>query len=74
MARLLTFENAKTYKTRENAVKAVEAKCGPTQTTGRSPDDLDFFIYTTPEGRYLPVFIGERALQRGVHFQFNVVN
>lgn len=74
MARLIEFESAKTYATRANAIKAVEAKCGPSLTTGRDPQGLDYFIYTTPAGRYLPVFVGERALQHGVHFHFNVVN
>lgn len=68
MARLMTLEANKTYATRENAVKAVEAKY-----PAAGNDGLTYFIMTTPEGRFFPVFPGERAIQRGVHFHFHVV-
>lgn len=32
--------------------------------------DLRYLILTTPEGRLYPVFLGEHALQNGVHFLF----
>lgn len=68
MARLITLEAHRTYATSINAIKAVEKKFGA------EIDGLDYIIQTTPEGRFFPVFIGERAIQRGVHFDFNVVN
>ena len=74
MARLIIFAPSKTYATRENAVKAVNKKCGPSVTTGKANDNLDYFIMTHTDGRFFPVFVGERALQKGVHFHFNVIN
>lgn len=59
------FMTKKTYATRENARKAAEAKFGMTE--------LRYFIHTNEEGRYLPVFLGEVAVQAGVHFDFSVV-
>ena len=55
----------KTYKTAENARKAV-AKL--------ELEYLRHFIMMDAEtGRYFPVFLGEVAMQHGVHFHFNVV-
>lgn len=66
MARLITLTPNKTYATIANAVKAVEKKF---------PGDDDGLIYImqrTEDGRYYPLFIGERALARMVHFHFHV--
>ena len=66
MARLITFETTKTYASVENAIKAVEKK-------GFS-DDLRYFIHRDEAtGRYFPIFIGEKAIQKMVHFHFHVV-
>lgn len=62
------LENDKTYATRENAVKAVLKKFPDIEDT-----ELRFFIYTNPEGRFFPVFIGQEALTAGMHFHFNVL-
>ncbi|CAB5221544.1 hypothetical protein UFOVP245_182 [uncultured Caudovirales phage] len=54
----------KTYATEDNADKAV-AKAGFS--------DLRHFMMTDEDGRFFPVFVGQEAMQRGAHFQFNVV-
>lgn len=54
----------RSYATEANADKAV-AKA---HLSG-----LRHFIMRTPEGRFFPVFVGQAAIQHGVHFQFNVV-
>jgi hypothetical protein len=56
----------KTYATEENAVKAAEAKFGDCP-------DLTYIIMKAENGRFVPVFIGERSLQAGVHFHFHVL-
>ena len=54
----------KTYKTEANAVKAVQKT---------RFEELRYFIMQNAEGRFFPVFIGEKAVQEGVHFHFNVI-
>ena len=68
MAKLLELQPNKTYATRENAVKAVDKKFAH-----ESYADLTYIIHTHTDGRFFPVFIGERALQAMAHFHFNVV-
>lgn len=66
MARInFDYSHSKTYKTQDNADKAVIAK---------GFDDLRYFLQPTADGRWFPVFIGEAAMQRGVHFHFHTVN
>jgi hypothetical protein len=55
----------KTYQTGANAIKATEAKFGQT--------DLRYLVIKTDDGRFYPLFIGEAAVQAGVHFHFCVV-
>lgn len=55
---------SKTYGSIENARRAVLRK---------GFEDLRFFITRDEEGRYFPVFVGQEALQAGVHFHFTVV-
>jgi len=55
----------KTYATKENAVKAVE-KAGFQSTR-------HFIMCHEDSRRFFPVFIGQEAVQRGIHFHFNVV-
>jgi hypothetical protein len=62
----------KTYATRENAVKAVEKAYGPNEELYGAAE-LHYITMQNPEGRWFPVFIGERALQRGVHHKFCVM-
>lgn len=54
----------KTYATIENARKAVAKK---------GFEELRHFMMTDKQGRFFPVFVGEAAMQAGVHFHFNVV-
>ena len=57
----------KTYATEANAVAAVNKAF-----TGE--DNLRYMIVTNKDGRFVPVFIGEKALQAGVHFMgFTIV-
>lgn len=65
MARFIELAPNKTYATRENAIKAVNKY--------NLPDDLNYIIYTHTDGRFFPVFIGQRALTAQVHFIFHVV-
>lgn len=69
-AEAIQIESSKTYATRANAVKAVEAVFGPSEWNS---DQIWYIIAALPDGRFAPVFIGERAAQRGIHFKFNVV-
>lgn len=64
MTREFKIEAPKTYKTIENARKAVATK---------GFEDLRHFMMTNAEGRFFPVFVGQDAVQRGAHFHFNVV-
>jgi hypothetical protein len=56
MARLITLECNKSYATVENAVKAVEKKFPMADNDG-----LTYILQQTPEGRFFPVFLGERS-------------
>lgn len=64
MNREFTITAPKTYATAANARKAVANK---------GFDGLRHFIMTDDTGRFFPVFVGEAAIQDGVHFHFNVV-
>jgi hypothetical protein len=68
--RLISLTPNKTYATAENAVKAV-AKVYPPDSEYYA--NLTYIIQQNAEGRFFPVFIGERALQAQVHFHFCVV-
>jgi hypothetical protein len=64
MAQLINFEGVKSYASRENAVKAFQKKYGDA--------DVRFLVIQNLEGRFLPVAIGQEAVQLGVHFNFAV--
>ncbi|WP_297576011.1 hypothetical protein [uncultured Deefgea sp.] len=68
MAHYIELEAVRTYATKANAIKAVEKKIGPNDMS-----DQTYFIAITEEGRYYPIFIGQRAIQAQLHFHFNVV-
>lgn len=68
-ARLIELQGVKTYKTYDNAVKAVEKKFGEREFNS----NIIYIITTDKDGRFFPVFIGERAMQEMIHFHFNVV-
>jgi hypothetical protein len=54
----------KTFATEATADKAV-AKAGF--------QNIRHFIVKAADGRVYPVFVGQEAAQRGVHFRFNVI-
>jgi hypothetical protein len=58
------IEAPKVYATEENALKAVSRK---------GFDHLRFFLMKDDNGKFFPVFVGQQAVQSGVHFHFNVV-
>lgn len=68
MCRQVEVTPSKTYKTKENAIKAFESKFGDV-------NEIRYFITQNEEGRYFPVcLMGDgTCLQHGVHFHFNVV-
>lgn len=67
MAEHVKLQPVRTYATEANAIKAVTKKMGD------DADGLWYFVQRSDDGRFFPVFVGERAIQRGVHFHFNVV-
>lgn len=68
MARFIELTPNKTYATQANAIKAVEKKFPEANNDG-----LTYFLQRTEDGRFFPVFVGERAIQRMAHFHFNIV-
>ncbi len=67
MATEINLTPNKTYATAENARKAI------TKLPGLEMDpNLRYLMMQTPEGRFYPVFLGERSIQAGVHFHFCV--
>ena len=69
--RYIPQDTGKSYATEENAVKAAEDKFG-----GDTRDGLTYIIMPVEvkgKTRYVPVFIGERALKYGVQFHFHVL-
>ena len=66
MATLINIEPTKTYKTKENAIKAAEKMYS-------GYPELRYFIHTHTNGRFFPVFVGMKALELGVHFNFNII-
>lgn len=63
---------AKTYATRENAIKAVERICGP-NVDHFGGADVRYVLIQHDDGRWFPVFFGQSALQSGIHHRFNVM-
>lgn len=64
MVRKFKIETGKTYKSEQTADAAV---------TKAGFQDLRYFIMKSDDDRFFPVFVGQEAVQRGAHFQFNVV-
>lgn len=71
MAKQIKIQFTKTYATEANAIKAVEkVLCG-------SNDDMRYVVVPViVEGkvRFSPMFIGNSAIEGGMHFHFNCVN
>lgn len=72
MATAFCFEPTPTttYATRENVIKAVEKLFTTIDHFGSA--DVHYVIMTTSDGRFYPLFIGERALQHSAHRKFCV--
>lgn len=68
MAKRIELVPNKTYATKANAIKAVEKKF-PSEIY----DGLTYLLQRTEDGRFFPVFVGERSVQAMAHFHFNVV-
>lgn len=57
-------KHSSTYATEENADRAIAKK---------GFDGFRHFMMRTEDGRWFPVFVGQDAMQAGVHFHFHVV-
>lgn len=68
MATNINIKLVKSYATAANAEKAIDR-----YPAIRNNESLRYFIYCDEDGRYGPVFLGESAIQGGVHFKFNVI-
>ena len=68
-ARSFEITPVRTYATVANAHKAVEKAIGHYKFDRAQT----YFIMTHSDGRFFPVFVGERAIQGLIHFKFNVV-
>ena len=67
MAKLITLEVTKSYKTRENAVAAFEKLF-------KNADLRYLVLLDEATGRYFPVCLDtSKAMRYGVHFHFHVV-
>lgn len=64
MNREFTITAPKTYASADNARKAVAKK---------GLEGFRHFIMTNEDGRFFPVFVGQEAVQRGIHFHFNII-
>ena len=60
----------KTYKTKENAINAVEKVFANASVEA---GELRYFVETHNDGRYFPVFVGTKAVELGIHFHFNII-
>jgi len=67
MATEIDLTPNKTYASAENARKAIAKYPRVAEN-----QNLRYLMMQTPEGRFYPVFLGERAIQDGVHFLFSV--
>lgn len=72
MAHHFNINPVKTYATQANAVKAVEKRFGPNEPMFGAAE-LHYLTVQDKDGRWFPVFFGERALRAGVHHHFNVI-
>lgn len=72
MAHFLKLTPTKTYATQANAIKAVEKVTGPNEALFGAAK-LHYIVMTHDDGRFFPVFFGERALQGMMHAHFNVI-
>lgn len=72
-AHLLQLEPAKTYKTRANAIAAVQKVYGANHAHAGTAD-ARYVIMQNEAGRFFPLFIGTSAIAAGAHFHFASAN
>lgn len=65
---MIELNPVRTYATAANAIKAVDKKL----TNEDLKNKLRWYI-AEQNGRFFPIFLGEQALQHGMHFHFNVL-
>lgn len=70
MSQHIQLSPDRTYATQDNAVKAA-LKVFPDSIPANA--GLRFVVLQNDEGRWFPAFIGQRAIERGVHFHFCVL-
>lgn len=66
-----TCRTTKTYATEAKAddrAKKLLADMAPNEAQGQT-----YIIMMADNGRYVPVFIGERAMKAGLHFQAHIL-
>lgn len=73
MARFVDLTSSRTYATRENAIKVVEKFMNKAAERGVLFENQQYFVTCGSDGRWFPVFVGERAIQAMLHFHFTVV-
>ena len=61
MQRFLKFEGVKGYSTYERSKKKLEKEVP-------SDEFVTTLVAVSPEGRFIPVALGEKAAQLGLHF------
>lgn len=64
MPKQINIKPTRTYATLANLERAVAGEA----------EHLRYLVMRTEDGRLYPVFVGEAALQYGVHFRFCVTN
>ena len=67
-----TCSTSKTYKTEEKAVKRAEELLFKLNGFNEARSQK-YIIMIADNGRYVPVFIGERAIQMGLHHHAHVL-
>jgi len=65
--------NAASYATYANAERAVNRKLGEIKHYAED-ESLRYIIQATEDGRFRPIFIGNYAMQMGIHFHFACIN
>ena len=69
MAKQLILKLTKTYATEASVVKAVEK-----HYPAANEDGLRYLIMPTKDGRFYPIFVGNKAVECQVFRHFHVVN
>ena len=64
MTNLNTFEGIKGYATYAAAARKLQKEMNTSFSQG-----IQCFVAVSSEGRFIPVAVGERAVQAGLHFR-----